>query len=192
MATKTMATSDLAIPPGEYLAEVLGELGLNQTELAQRMDRPVQAISEIVTGSKAIVPETALQLERVTGVPAHVWTGLEANYRLLLAKQQDEQKIGEQTELVRQFPYSELAKLELVAATRNAAARVRELCRFFGVVTLRQVSAVDDYAPAFRAGAGNASGNALAAWLRMANLQAVGTETGPLDRKQLVDLLPKL
>ena len=59
MATETMATSDLAIPPGEYLAEVLGELGLNQTELAQRMDRPVQAISEIVTGSKAIVPETA-------------------------------------------------------------------------------------------------------------------------------------
>jgi HTH-type transcriptional regulator / antitoxin HigA len=192
MATETLAISDLAIPPGEYLSEVLEELGLNQAELAQRMDRPVQAISEIVSGSKSIVPETALQLERVTGVPAHVWTGLEADYRLILAKQQDEVQIEEQTGLVKEFPYAELAKLGLVEATRNAVSRVRELCRFFGVVSLRQIAEVDDYAPAFRAGAGTASGNALAAWLRMATLHAVGTEVASLDRKRLLEVVPLL
>lgn len=192
MATETLATSDLAIPPGEYLAEVLEELGLNQAELAQRMDRPVQAISEIVSGSKSIVPETALQLERVTGVPAHVWTGLESDYRLILAKQQDEKHIEDQTGLVKEFPYAELVKLDCVQATRVASARVRELCRFFGVVSLRQIAMVDDYAPAFRAGAGAASGNALAAWLRMATLRAVGTETASLDRKRLQEIVPQL
>jgi HTH-type transcriptional regulator/antitoxin HigA len=192
MATETLAISDLAIPPGEYLAEVLQELGLNQAELAQRMDRPVQAISEIVSGSKSIVPGTALQLERVTGVPAHVWTGLEADYRLILAKQQDAKQIEEQEKLVNEFPYAELAKLKLVEGTRSPANRVRELCRFFGVVSLRQIAMVDDYAPAFRKGTGTASANALAAWLRMATLEAVGTETASLDRKRLQEIVPQL
>jgi HTH-type transcriptional regulator/antitoxin HigA len=192
MAIESTAMSDLPIPPGEYLAEVIGELGMNQAELAQRMGRPVQAISEIMSGGKAIVPETALQLERVTSVPAHVWTGLESQYRLLLARHQDERHIESQAALVADFPYKELAKLGWVSETRKVVERVRELCRFFGVDSLEQVQAVDDYAPAFRAGAGKASGNALAAWLRMAALQAMRIETEPLDRRKLQSAMPEL
>lgn len=188
----TLPMSDLAIPPGEYLAEVIYELGMNQAELAQRMNRPVQAINEIVSGTKAIVPETALQLERVTGVPAHVWTGLEADYRLTLAKQQEAKQITEQASLLDAFPYAELAKLGLVEKTRKPETRVRELCRFFGVVSLRQVQEVDDYAPAFRLGNGKASANALAAWLRMATLKAIAVETGPMDRKELQAAVPEI
>jgi HTH-type transcriptional regulator/antitoxin HigA len=192
MAIESTAMSDLPIPPGEYLAEVISELGMNQVELAQRMGRPVQAISEIMSGGKAIVPETALQLERVTNVPAHIWTGLESQYRLLLARHQDEKHIESQTALVADFPYKELARLGCVSETRKVVERVRELCRFFGVDSLDQVQAVDDYAPAFRAGAGKASGNALAAWLRMAALQAMRIETEPLDRKKLQSAIPEL
>lgn len=192
MAIDSTAMSNLPIPPGEYLAEVISELGMNQAELAQRMGRPVQAISEIMSGGKAIVPETALQLERVTNVPAHIWTGLESQYRLLLARHQDEKHIEGQVALVADFPYKDLAKLRCVGDTRKAIERVRELCRFFGVDSLEQVRAVADYAPAFRAGAGKASGNALAAWLRMATLQAMQIETEPFDRKQLQASIPEL
>jgi len=83
MATETHYLSDLAIPPGEYLLEATEELGLNQADLARRMDRPVQAISEIIKGIKAITPDTATQLEELLGVPAHIWTGLEADYQLI-------------------------------------------------------------------------------------------------------------
>lgn len=192
MATESMLVSDVPIPPGEYLSEVIGELGMNQTELAQRMGRPVQAISEIVSGAKAIVPETALQLERVTGVPAHVWTNLESQYRLILARRQDEKSIAAQVSLVADFPYRDLVRLGLVAGTRQPAQRVKELCRFFGVVSLRQIQTVDDYAPAFRAGVGKTSGNALAAWLRMATLTAIQLETAPFDRKRLQAEIPDL
>lgn len=187
-----LSMSDLVIPPGEYLAEVIHELGMNQVELAQRMNRPVQAINEIVSGAKAIVPETALQLERVTGVPAHVWTGLEADYRLTLAKQEDAKQIFGQASLVEEFPYAELAKLGYVEKTRKPETRVRELCRFFGVVSLRQVREVDDYAPAFRIGNAKASANALAAWLRMATLKAITVETGPMDKKQVQAAIPDI
>lgn len=64
--------SDLPIPPGEYLAEVLTERGLTQAELARRTGRPPQAISQIVRGSKAITAQTALQLQDELGVPAYL------------------------------------------------------------------------------------------------------------------------
>ena len=72
MITEPQIVSDLAIPPGEYLEEVLQETGLNQAELARRMGRPAQAIYEIIKGEKAITPDTSIQLERVLGVPAYV------------------------------------------------------------------------------------------------------------------------
>jgi HTH-type transcriptional regulator/antitoxin HigA len=87
MMTDTKYLSDLAIPPGEYLEEVLDELKITQSDLAKRMGRPAQAISEIVKGIKAITPETAIQLEQVLDVPAQLWTNLEAEFRLILAKQ---------------------------------------------------------------------------------------------------------
>jgi HTH-type transcriptional regulator / antitoxin HigA len=87
MMTKQNPTSDLAIAPGEYLVEVLENLHMTQADLARRMGRPIQAINEIIKGSKAITPDTALQLEKVTDVPAHLWMNLEEEYRLTLARQ---------------------------------------------------------------------------------------------------------
>lgn len=78
--------SDMPIPPGEFLREHLEESGMSQTELARRLGRPRQAVNEIIRGKKAITAETALQLERVLSTPAHIWLGLELEYRLVLAR----------------------------------------------------------------------------------------------------------
>jgi len=86
MTTSRAMRSDLPVPPGEYLLEVLHEKGMTQSELARRLGRPLQPINEIVHGKKAITAQTALQLERVLDVPAHIWTGLEAEYRIALAR----------------------------------------------------------------------------------------------------------
>jgi len=83
---QSASLSDLAIPPDEYLEEVPQDLGLNQAELARRVGRPAQAINEIMRGEKSITPETSLQLERVLGVPAHIWSRLESTCRLILAQ----------------------------------------------------------------------------------------------------------
>jgi addiction module HigA family antidote len=84
MKTDQAIYSDMPIPPGEYLEEVLDELGMTKDELAKRMNRPAPKLSAIFKGEKAITPDTALQLEKVVGVPAHIWTGLESEYRLTL------------------------------------------------------------------------------------------------------------
>jgi HTH-type transcriptional regulator/antitoxin HigA len=86
MVTKTGAYPDIAIPPGEYLAEEIEARGLSQKELARRMGRPLNAINEIINGKKAITAETALQLEDVMPeIPARFWLNLETDYQLIKA-----------------------------------------------------------------------------------------------------------
>ncbi|MFH1560216.1 MAG: HigA family addiction module antitoxin [Chloroflexota bacterium] len=86
MATRTDAYPDVAIPPGEYLAEEIEARGITQKELARRMGRPVNAINEIINGKKAITAETALQLEVVMPeIPARFWLNLETDYQLTKA-----------------------------------------------------------------------------------------------------------
>lgn len=77
---------DVATHPGEILAEELAARNMTQVDLARQMGRPVQAINEIIHGKKEITPETALQLQEALGIPAHVWTRLEADYRLTKAR----------------------------------------------------------------------------------------------------------
>ena len=86
MVTKTEAYPDIAIPPGEYLAEEIEARGFSQKELARRMGRPINAINEIINGKKAITAETALQLEEVMPeIPARFWLNLETDYQLIKA-----------------------------------------------------------------------------------------------------------
>ncbi|MCZ6594914.1 MAG: HigA family addiction module antitoxin [Bacteroidetes bacterium] len=184
--------SDLAIPPGEYLEEVISELGMTKNELARRMSRPAPKLSAIFTGDKAITPDTALQLEKVVGVPAHIWTGLEAEYRLTLARNQEVlemQRLRDESNLITKFCYSELVKLGFLAKKTKAAEKVQELQRFFGVTSLNNISALKRYQVAFRQGTGKRSPEATSAWLRIGELQAQKTESSPFRKDVLESAL---
>jgi HTH-type transcriptional regulator / antitoxin HigA len=86
MVTKTETYPDIAIYPGEYLAEEIEARGITQKELAKRMKRPLNAVNEIINGKKAITAETALQLEEVMPeIPARFWLNLETDYQLTKA-----------------------------------------------------------------------------------------------------------
>jgi HTH-type transcriptional regulator / antitoxin HigA len=83
MVTKTKDYPDIAIPPGEFLAEEIEARNITQKELARRMSRPLNAINEIINGKKIITAETALQLEEVMPeIPARFWLNLESDFRL--------------------------------------------------------------------------------------------------------------
>ena len=80
--------SDLPIPPGEVLAEEIAARGISLPELAARIGRPLWVVDEIVRGEQGIDLDTAIALsEVVDGIDADFWTGLEARYRMALARQ---------------------------------------------------------------------------------------------------------
>jgi HTH-type transcriptional regulator/antitoxin HigA len=86
MVTKTDIYPDVAIHPGEYLAEEIEARAITQTELARRMRRPLNTINEIINGKKAITAEPALQLEDVMPeIPARFWLNMETDYQLTKA-----------------------------------------------------------------------------------------------------------
>ena len=85
---------DIAIHPGELLAEEIEARGMSQRALALAMGRPPQLISEIVRGRRGISAETALQLEAALGTAAHIWVGLDADYRLALAQRQSRRRVS--------------------------------------------------------------------------------------------------
>ncbi len=85
MATER-AWPDVAIPPGEVLAEELEARALTQSRLARLMHRPLQAINEIVRGRKRITGATALELADALGTSAELWIRLEADFELNKAR----------------------------------------------------------------------------------------------------------
>jgi HTH-type transcriptional regulator / antitoxin HigA len=138
MSTSYTFTPDLVFPPGDTLLETLDALGLTQKELAARMGRPLSKINQIIKGTLQIMPDTALQLEKVTGVPASFWNHAESNYRAWIARQLDETRQQQEVGWITRFSYSKMASLGLVDAVKDKVARVGQLLRYFGVASPRQ------------------------------------------------------
>lgn len=197
MATERELHSDLPIPPGEYLEEVLEELGMSKAELARRMGRPATKMSLMFKGEKAITPETAMQLEKVVGVPANIWLGMEFEYRLALARQAEEEQIAKEIPLLTPFCYTDLARQGVIEKLSSRREKVLELQRFLGVASLLNVSSegVLRYQPAFRVGKAGATAvkpYAVASWLRMGEVFAERIDCEPYDPAKLEDALDEI
>jgi len=74
--------------PGRVLAEVyMAELGLNQSQLAEKIGCAHRKVNEIVNGKRGVTADFALDLERVLGTTAEMWVSMQAAYDLWQARQ---------------------------------------------------------------------------------------------------------
>ena len=81
MATTYDYQPDYCVAPGTVLEEHLAVRGLSNAEFARRCGRSAKLISEIVAGKVPVEPVMARQFEKVLGVSASIWLGMEAEYR---------------------------------------------------------------------------------------------------------------
>ena len=96
--------SYIATPPGATIKEQLHDRGMNQKEFASRMDISEKHISKLINGDVQLMPEMAVRLEMVLGVPARFWNNLEAIYREKLVKAEVENTMAADVELAKKFP----------------------------------------------------------------------------------------
>jgi antitoxin HigA-1 len=69
--------------PGEMLLEeFLKPLGVSQSEFAIRLGVSFPRLNEIIRGKRGVTPDTALRFERVLGMPASFWLGLQLDWDL--------------------------------------------------------------------------------------------------------------
>ena len=77
------------IHPGETLREDLDALGVSATEFAQRIEVPVNRITEILNGRRTVTGGTALRLGRFFGTSGKFWLNLQKLYDLRLAERKN-------------------------------------------------------------------------------------------------------
>jgi len=75
-----------AIHPGEFLAEILGEIGLSQAEFARSIGVSPMRISHVIKGDRPVTAELALLFGRAFNQSPQYWLNLQAAYDLKLAK----------------------------------------------------------------------------------------------------------
>lgn len=173
-SSKTSFVPDFAVLPGQTLLERLEIAGLSQADLAERTGRPKKTINEIIKGKAAITPETAIQLERVLGIPASFWNSREQQYREALARFEERSRLQGYKEWLDTFPIAELKKRDWLPPADDEADLASHLLRFFGVanpaawndIWNRRQTAVSFRKPAIQGNIG-----AIAAWLRQGEIE---------------------
>lgn len=74
------------IHPGEYIREVLDELGLSQTAFAQAICVSPMRVSRLVKGQRPVTAELALRLGRALRQTPQYWINLQTTYDLKIAQ----------------------------------------------------------------------------------------------------------
>ena len=76
------------IHPGETLREDLEAMGMSAAELARRIEVPVNRVTQILNGQRAVTGDTALRLGRFFGTSGEFWLNLQKLYELRLAERE--------------------------------------------------------------------------------------------------------
>lgn len=165
---------DYAVPPGWILEERLAALGISHAEFARRCDRSGKLISEIISGKASIEAKTALQFERVLGVNADIWLGIEKDYQLQQIREAEAREAEESLEWAKTFPLIELAKRGAIRSPSSDSESIELVLSFFQVASKHAwgkryatSSVAYRHSPSFES-----DEPSLASWLRLAEIKA--------------------
>jgi len=75
-----------AVHPGEFLKEMLEDLGTSQAEFARAIGVSSMRISHVIKGARPVTAELALLFGRAFGQSPQYWLNLQATYDLKTAE----------------------------------------------------------------------------------------------------------
>lgn len=182
-----------AFPPGEYLADELDARGWSIADFADIIGRPVQVVSEIINGRKAVTPQTATEIAAATATSAETWLRLQSVYDLW--------RFNRGSGPTTQSPVSRRARLAALVPVRELVARgdlpegdldaqESEVCRLLGLASL-------DEAPRFalaarRSGFASTLSPAQLAWVALARRSTATIDAPPFDQEGFAVVVERL
>jgi HTH-type transcriptional regulator/antitoxin HigA len=181
------------LPPGATLQEVLDEKGMSQIDLARRTGFSTKHVNQIVKGSAPVTAETAILLERATGVPADVWANLESAYQVNRSRAKDTERLFADVDWLNSLPVQELRKRGWIEEMSSPVDTLREVCRFFGVADRTAWEELWQRPTAYRRSkVFNSDPGAVAAWLRIGEIEAAEVNCEPFEKQALQGTLNDL
>ncbi len=187
---------DWSIHPGEVLEEYVEALGLSQAEFARRADLTAKLVNTIIKGKNPVEASTAVNLERVTGMKAYIWTRLQDDWDLSVSRASERAKHDETSvkTWLAKFPLKELVKRGVLPQTRDVFAQRNALLSFFGVANEKAYSNWDERlsvcyraSPTFRS-----SKECVRVWLQLAKHAADRMEIAPFNEDRLLDAVKEM
>ena len=88
------------IHPGEFLYEILAELGMSQASFARKIGVAPMRISHIVNGDRPVTAELALLFGRAFGQSPQYWLNLQAAFDLRIAEERIKGRLINMSELI--------------------------------------------------------------------------------------------
>lgn len=123
-------------PPGEFLKDELEARGWTQVELSEILDRPPRVVSEIISGKRAITPETAKGLAAAfAGTSPHYWMNLETSYQLSKADLETT-TVALRAKLYGNFPVKEMIRRGWIEPSDNLEVLVERFLQYFEIKSL--------------------------------------------------------
>lgn len=191
-----MTQKTYTVSPGEFIGEWLQENDVSQRQLALRMGVSPKHVSSLVNGG-SLSPDSALKLERVTGMSSSFLLRAEATFRTELTRLTEASSLAQaDLSFVDNLPCAELRKAGHITSTKKRKSElVQELMTFFRVGSLSAL--LDRVAlpkAAYRQGTVAPEKEAIVAtWLRLGEIDAEAQDApGPFSAEILEGLIPKL
>jgi len=193
-ATRYGYQPDYAVHPGEILEETLEGRNMKKRDLAERCGLSVKTVSQIMSGKASITPETALQLEKVLGVSANIWSNLDTNYHLFKAKLAARKEFSKHEQWVKQLPIAQLTKRGIIQHKKDPVEMIEQLLDFFGVGSIAAwQQRIEHLQVAFRRSPSfQSSPGSVAAWLRIGELRAQDVDCSPYNKFKFLKALREI
>ena len=193
--------ANYAVAPGAYLREWMEDSAskMTQQELANRLGISRKLVNGILCGRDPITEDTAIRLERVTGIPRDAWVRFESKYRTDLARLHDEESLARHVSEISPSVGKYLRDVGATTATKRAPGRlVSDLLSFVNCGTFEvfedERDNLFDSLAALRESGKHVDETALMVWLAAGEKSDAYLQARSLryDEKTLRKILPDL
>lgn len=88
--------TDVALHPGEVLADEIAARGIKQIDFARKMKLHPPHFNDLLKGKRHVSARIALKIENELGIDADYWLRLQISYDLILAKKAIKKELQEE------------------------------------------------------------------------------------------------
>jgi HTH-type transcriptional regulator/antitoxin HigA len=188
----------VTLTPGELIAREIAARGISQAELATRTGLSTKHVNQVIKDIVPLSTETALLIERVTGLSADLLGRLEATRAAREGRRTARTDLATYESWFNRFPHDILVSKRLVNPSDDIMAQTEALLRFFGAADPDAFERLyEDSLVSFRrAQQFDVDAWASAVWLRLAEVRAAEIQTDQdvpsFSRRAFIKLLDEL
>ena len=184
----------IAFHPGYYVKEIIEDMGITQSEFAQRLNTTDKTLCKLVNAEISLSDDLAQKLAQMMGTSVKVWLDLQTSYTEKILEIKKRKALDEEKRYLKILDYSYFRRLHVVKDTRNSAERIAELHKFFKVSSL-SVLGEKDFLVACKTAVQDVTEKNIVssnAWIQTALNGAEKMVCKPFNKKRLQSYLPEI